>query len=100
ILAGLGVRGCFSLVLGGDSLPQRKPHPLPIQHTVAVWQAQAARVAMIGDGVNDVRAGKAAGVCTVALTCGVGSRQALAAEAPDFLLDSAADLKRLLLPTT
>lgn len=47
---------------------------------------------VVGDTEADVRAGKALGLRTVAVLTGLRNRELLAAEAPDALLDSIADL--------
>ncbi len=96
VLEGLGVRARFALVLGGDSVPRRKPDPYPIERFLAETGLAPRQVAMIGDGVNDVRAGRSAGVVTIAVTYGVASREALLAEKPEYLVDSVAALGDLL----
>lgn len=52
----------FELVLGGDSLPRRKPDPLPLLHAARTMGIAPAQVVMIGDSVNDARAARAAGM--------------------------------------
>jgi len=95
ILAGLQVRERFRLVLGGDSLPERKPHPLPLLHFMERFGLAPGEVVMVGDGYHDVRAGKAAGVLTVAITTGVGSRAELEAEGPDHIITRMDELPAL-----
>ncbi|MBI4083689.1 MAG: HAD-IA family hydrolase [Candidatus Lambdaproteobacteria bacterium] len=87
ILAGLGIAGCFKLVLGGDALPRKKPDPLPLTHFLVRFGLAPREAVMIGDGYHDIRAGKAAGTMTVAVTTGVQRRPALAAEHPDHIID-------------
>ena len=49
-------------------------------------------IVVIGDTVHDIRCGKAIGAVTIAVTTGLhGSREPLAAEKPDFLVDSLMD---------
>ncbi len=46
-------------------------------------------IVVIGDTVHDIRCGKAIGAATIAVTTGLhGSREPLAAEKPDLLVDS------------
>ncbi|RKO92327.1 HAD-like domain-containing protein, partial [Blyttiomyces helicus] len=42
-----------------------KPSPAGIHHIASVWQLQASEVMMVGDGVDDIEAGRAAGSVTV-----------------------------------
>jgi phosphoglycolate phosphatase len=87
ILTHLGVRPPFRMVVGGDTLAVRKPHPGPLLHVLAACGVRPGEAVMIGDGVNDVIAAKAARVPVVAVTGGVNSRAELAALEPDWLID-------------
>ncbi len=88
ILAGLGVRERFRLVLGGDSLARRKPDPLPVRHVLQTFAVSAEEAVLVGDGLHDIHAGRAAGVGIVAVTTGVESHTTLAAERPDHVIPS------------
>jgi phosphoglycolate phosphatase len=92
LLEGLAVRPYFSTVLGGDSLAEMKPHPLPLLHFMREHGLAPEEVAIIGDGVNDVRAGKAAGMLTIGVTFGVSTPEQMAAEEPDHIIGHMADL--------
>lgn len=70
LLAHLGVLDCFGVCLGGDSLPQRKPDPAPLVHAMAALEATATATAMVGDSLNDIRAGQAAGCLVIAVSYG------------------------------
>jgi phosphoglycolate phosphatase len=96
VLEGLGIRPLFSVVLCGESLPKKKPDPLPVRVTLERFGLPAHKVGLIGDGLHDVAAGKAAGVITIAVSYGVGGRAALQAEKPDYLVDSVEELDRLI----
>lgn len=96
LLKGLAVRPYFNTVLGADSLAEMKPSPLPLRYFMRENGLEAAEVVMIGDGVNDVRAGKAAGILTIGVTFGVASREEMAAEKPDHIIDHMADLLEII----
>ena len=96
LLAGLGWGGRFALVLGGDALAARKPDPLPLRHFLEHVKCSPDAAAMVGDGVVDIRAGRAAGMATVAVTYGNTPAEVLAAERPDALLDRLTDLLDLI----
>ncbi|OYT73958.1 MAG: phosphoglycolate phosphatase [Chloracidobacterium sp. CP2_5A] len=71
ILKGLGLRSRFVAVIGGDTLPERKPHPAPaLAGLAACGVKNPADAVMIGDSPNDIRAGRAAGTLTCAVTYG------------------------------
>jgi phosphoglycolate phosphatase len=61
LLRELGLAARLDLVLGGDSLPRKKPDPLPLVHTARVFGLEPGRVLMIGDSANDCLAARAAG---------------------------------------
>jgi phosphoglycolate phosphatase-like HAD superfamily hydrolase len=50
---------------------------------------------MVGDSVNDVLAGRQAGMITCALTYGLGKREDLVKASPDFLLDDIWELTEI-----
>lgn len=87
ILEGLGLWPRFRMVLGGDALARGKPDPLPVRHVLDCFALAPSDVVLVGDGLPDVQAGRAAGVRTVAVTTGVESRAALEAQGPDFLIE-------------
>ncbi|HYG06300.1 MAG TPA: phosphoglycolate phosphatase [Stenotrophomonas sp.] len=62
LLAHLGIAGHFSAVLGGDSLPQRKPDPTPLLHLCAQFGQSAQQCLMVGDSAVDAAAANAAHV--------------------------------------
>ena len=71
LLAELGLAPRFSAILGGDSLPVRKPdpaHPL-----AALAAAGGGRAAMVGDHANDMRAARGAGWPAVFCAWGYGA---------------------------
>jgi phosphoglycolate phosphatase len=61
LLERTGLAEYFELTLSGDSLPEKKPHPMPLLHAAAHFGASQAQVLLIGDSVNDAEAARAAG---------------------------------------
>lgn len=51
----------FSLVIAGDTLPKKKPDPLPLLHACSSFGIAAGTMLMIGDSLNDAQAARAAG---------------------------------------
>ena len=50
----------FELVLSGDTLPKKKPDPLPLLHACEHFGIQPAELLLIGDSLNDAQAARAA----------------------------------------
>lgn len=81
----LGLDAFTSVVVGGDTLPTRKPDPAMLRHALDRLGAPPDGATMVGDGLQDLRAGRAAGVRTIGCLFGYGDARALAAERPDVL---------------
>jgi phosphoglycolate phosphatase len=96
VLRGLGVEDRFHLILGGDSVPRKKPDPEPLRHALARLAVAAERAVIVGDGDVDIEAGKRAGVFTCGVTYGMGRKEDLLAAGPNFMIDHIADLARLI----
>ncbi|MBP0599943.1 phosphoglycolate phosphatase [Herbaspirillum sp. LeCh32-8] len=56
-----GLRGFFEVVYGGDSLPKKKPDPMPLLQVCQDFGLAPAQVVAIGDSSNDAQAARAAG---------------------------------------
>jgi N-acetyl-D-muramate 6-phosphate phosphatase len=70
LLANLGLRGRFVCVVSGDSLPERKPHPLPMLHAAGLAGAAPEECLYVGDAERDVQAAHAAGMQALVATYG------------------------------
>ena len=70
ILQSFGWQDIFSEVLGGDSLPSKKPDPAPLLHVCEALNVTPEQAVMIGDSRNDILAGQNANMDTLALSYG------------------------------
>jgi 2-phosphoglycolate phosphatase len=52
-------------VVSGDTLAQRKPHPLPLLHAAAAMGIEPAQCVYVGDAERDMQAAQAAGMFAV-----------------------------------
>ena len=84
----------LSIRVGGDTLKVRKPDPGPLLHAAAELGQRPRNCIMIGDSVNDILAGQAAGMPVLCLTYGYNQGLDLAACGPDRLVDHFFDLPR------
>lgn len=94
VVRGLGIEDEFDAVLGGDSAPEKKPHPALLLMALGRFGIAASNAVMVGDGDVDVEAGKRAGVMTCAVAKGLGDLKQLIAAAPDVLIDRLAELPK------
>ena len=87
-----------AILVGGDTLPQRKPHPLPLTHAAQALEEDIADCVYVGDDERDIQSARAAGMRSVAALWGYrphGDRPETwladtMADAPADLLDPAA----------
>ena len=92
ILEGLGISGHFRAILGEETSHAYKPDPAPLQVAMELCAAAADDTVMVGDSSVDIRAGKAAGVTTCAVTGGFHSREELVKYNPDLIIDALDEL--------
>jgi 2-phosphoglycolate phosphatase len=70
LLEGLGLLNSCSILLGGDSLPVKKPDPAPMLHSCMVLNLAPSECLYVGDHERDILAGKNAGMDTAAALWG------------------------------
>jgi len=56
--------------VSGDTVSERKPHPLPLLHAARLLGVDAERCVYVGDAERDIQAGRAAGMTTVVAAYG------------------------------
>lgn len=100
LLQSLGIAGSFRMILGADAGLPLKPAPDSLLHIMKTLDIPKELTVMVGDGTTDMRAGKAAGVTTCAVTYGFRSEAELLAIAPDHLIRDLGELKALFVPDT
>ena len=61
LLRATGLLDYFDIVLSGDSLPKKKPDPMPLLHACKHFGILPHEMLLIGDSLNDAEAARAAG---------------------------------------
>ncbi|UAK21644.1 phosphoglycolate phosphatase [Kluyvera sp. CRP] len=87
ILASLGIDSYFSVVIGGDDVQNKKPHPEPLLKVAEKLSITPQALLFVGDSRNDIQAAKAAGCASVGLTYGYNYGEAIARSEPDVVFD-------------
>lgn len=98
LLVALDLAQWFEVTLSGDSLPVKKPDPLPLRTAIEQLGGEPALAAMVGDSLADLRAAKAAGVRALCVSYGYSPNVDLRTYAPDAFVDRMDALLPLLLP--
>ena len=70
LLAELGLRSRFDCVVSGDTLAERKPHPLPLLHAAKLAGVAPGECIYVGDAERDVQAAHAAGMAALVANYG------------------------------
>ncbi|MBD2784519.1 phosphoglycolate phosphatase [Xenorhabdus sp. DI] len=92
LLESLGISEYFSLVLGGDDVKEKKPHPAPLYLTMGMFGLHKEELLFVGDSRNDILAAQAAGCPCVGLTYGYNYGESIALSQPNYVLDHFSDL--------
>ncbi|MFN4319917.1 MAG: HAD family hydrolase [Aquificaceae bacterium] len=94
ILKELGLLEYFSLVIGGDTYPEKKPSPLPVLEALKVLDLPKEQALMVGDTEADMKAGRLAGVKRGLASWGYVR---LEEEKPDYIFEKPWDIAKELI---
>ena len=92
LLEALDLDKYFKLVLSGDSLPEKKPDPLPLLHACKYFGITPDHGLLVGDSSNDIQAARAAGMPVICVTYGYNHGHDIRAQHPDAAIDSLTEL--------
>jgi phosphoglycolate phosphatase len=81
-----GIAKYFTHIVTARDTTKPKPSPEALIQCVEALDVEMCECLIAGDSINDVKAGKAAGVRTVAVLSGLFQRDELARECPDLIL--------------
>lgn len=96
LLKQLGVDSAFQIIICGDSLPAKKPDPLPLLHAANQLGVTPAQSLMLGDSISDIKAARAAGFQIVCVSYGYNHGEDIHLGHPDAVIDSFTELPSLL----
>ncbi len=96
LLEAVGIRDAFELVISGDTLPEKKPSPMPLLHAATHFGVEPTAALMLGDSVSDVKAARAAGFGIVCVSYGYNHGQDIRCAEPDAVIDAFTELGELL----
>lgn len=92
LLTSLGIADYFSLIIGGDDVAAKKPHPAPLFLVLGKFGLLPEELVFIGDSRNDIHAAQAAGCPSVGMTWGYNYGEPIATAHPTVVLDHFNDL--------
>ena len=91
LVEGLGLRGHFFQVYGGNSFDQKKPHPIGVRKLLEESGVAHGRAMMVGDSGVDVRTARNADVKACGVTYGF-QPEGFLEDPPDILVDNMSQL--------
>jgi phosphoglycolate phosphatase len=100
LLRDLGVYDEFELVLSGDSLPKKKPDPLPLLYAAEHFGVKPREALLVGDSISDVKAARAAGFAVVCVSYGYNHGRDIRTAKPDAVVDTLSKLVEVISPSS
>jgi phosphoglycolate phosphatase len=96
MLQNLSMDQFFSHIIGGDTLAERKPHPLPLLHTLKKLDTPPHLGVMVGDSETDFLAARAAKCGLIMVNHGYNKGVPVSELNPDKIIDLFKELPHLL----
>jgi len=96
LLRDLGIYDEFEIIIAGDTLPKKKPDPLPLLHAAEQLGVKPEQAMMIGDSQSDVKAARAAGFQIVCMSYGYNHGEDIRSYHPDAVIDALTEIATLL----
>ena len=91
-----GLEGFFDTVVTRDDCEEVKPDANPVRQVLADMSVPQEEAILVGDGIMDIMAAKAAGLLSVAVPTGPFTGKRLVEAEPDFIIGSINDLPNLI----
>jgi HAD superfamily hydrolase (TIGR01509 family) len=91
-----GIAKHFTHIITALDTHKPKPSPEALIKTVKALDVQMCDCVIVGDSINDIKAGKTAGIKTIAVLTGLFTRRELAKEKPNLILENATKLPQFI----
>ena len=96
LLAAMGLTDYFELILSGDSLPRKKPDPLPLRYAAIYYEIEPEQLLLVGDSLNDSQAARAAGCHVFLLPYGYNGGKDVREQDCDAVVESLPEVLKLI----
>lgn len=96
LLQKAGLADFFEIVVSGDTLPKKKPDPLPLLHICQKLGVLPAEAMLVGDSETDIQAAQAAGCFVVTVPYGYNQGRAINVATVDATIQQLTDVVDLL----
>ena len=92
-----GLADFFDLVVSGDSLPKKKPHPMQLQYICTQFDVLETESMLVGDSNTDIAAAQAAGCFIVTVPYGYNQGKIIDESQVDATINDLTALSSLLI---
>jgi phosphoglycolate phosphatase len=99
LLKDTGLHDYFELILAGDTLPKKKPDPMPLIYACEKFGVTPDEMLLIGDSLNDTQAARAAGCYVFCVPYGYNRGQDVSKLDLDAVVDTLVDAANLIIKT-
>ena len=96
ILEKLHMNRLFKYILGGDSLEEKKPNPLPLKYICKKFDVKIESAVMVGDSKNDILAANACNMDSIGVTYGYNYGEHITLYKPTIVIDNFKDILKYL----
>jgi phosphoglycolate phosphatase len=86
----------FEIVVAGDTLPEKKPHPMPLLHSAKFFGVPIEQLLLVGDSLSDAQAARAAGCPIICVPYGYNHGEPVASLNVDAVIPDLAALMPLI----
>ena len=97
LLADTGLARFFAVVVGGDTLPKKKPDPLPFRHVCDRLGVAASEALVVGDSRNDVAGARAAGCPVICVPYGYNEGEPVESLDSDAIVATLVEAARIVI---
>jgi phosphoglycolate phosphatase len=96
LLQKTGLADFFEIIISGDSLPKKKPDPLPLLHICEALGVLPTEAMLVGDSETDIQAAHAAGCFVVTVPYGYNQGRAIDVATVDATVQQLTEVIKLL----
>lgn len=86
VLSELEIHEFFDAIICGDEVVNPKPHHEGIERVAKMLGVELDEAVFVGDSEHDILSGKSAGVITIGITHGFGTKESLEATGADYIV--------------
>lgn len=92
----VGGREFFNAMVCGDEVTHPKPHREGVEKVAKMLGVDKDEVVFVGDSEHDILSGKNAGVITIGVTHGFGTKEALEEAGADHIVNNLRELQKVI----